>query len=47
MKTIQISLTAEQYEKLLAAMQEAGFSDVSSFVAMAALRRAAQVLAGE
>lgn len=47
MKTIQISLTAEQYEKLLTAAREAGFADVSSFVAMAALRRAAQVLAGK
>lgn len=32
MKTIQISLTAEQYDKLLAAMQEAGFSRLESFV---------------
>ena len=47
MKTIQISLTTEQYDKLVAAAREAGFSDVSSFVAMAALRHAAQVLAGE
>lgn len=47
MNTIQITLTSDQYAKLLAAVREAGFTDVSSFIAMAALRRASQVLAGE
>ena len=32
MKTIQITLTTEQYDKLLAAMQEAGFSNLESFI---------------
>lgn len=45
--TISIQLTEAQYKTLLAAMHDAGFADVSSFVTMAALRRAAQVLAGE
>ena len=45
--SISIQLTEAQYNTLLAAMHEAGFTDVSSFIAMAALRRAAQVLAGE
>lgn len=47
MNAIQISLTPDQYAKLLAAVREAGFTDVSSYVAMAALRRASHVLAGE
>lgn len=45
--SISLQLTEAQYKTLLAAMHEAGFADVSSFVTMAVLRRAAQVLSGE
>lgn len=47
MKTITFALTADQFRQLENAAREAGYTDVASFVAMAALRRAAQVLASK